>query len=164
MLARCERYFFLWKYKLFPLEMNVFTFRAIFFLLKSDTSGPFSIMRFSPLLKLNLSFSIPLNNQQKIFFRQIVNTEGEGGKQLHRPKRMMTWSLSVEYFLATKLSTPSSEPHWPKISDQRVVAGETTRWDLLKALSKRLWEVGQNSFGQALIHSQVSHKLHLLLS
>ena len=110
-LARCERYFFLWKYKLFPWEMNVFTFWAIFLLLKSDTSGPFSIMRFSPLLKLNLSFSIPLNDQQKIFFRHIVNTEGEGVKKLHRPKRMMTWSLSVEYFLATKLSTPSSEPH-----------------------------------------------------
>ena len=67
MLARCERYFFLWKYKLFPWEMNVFTFWAIFLLLKSDTSGPFSIMRFSALLKLNLSFSIPLNNQQKNF-------------------------------------------------------------------------------------------------
>ena len=37
------------------------------------------------------------------------------------------------------------------------------RWDLFKELRKRLWgeEVGQISFGQQLIQSRVSHKLHL---
>ena len=117
MLARCERYFFLWKYKLFPWEMNVFTFWAIFLLLKSDTSGPFSIMRFSPLLKLNLSFSIPLNNQQKNFFRQIVNTEGEGRNKTAQTQKnddLITISGVFSRYQASKLYTPSSEPHWPK--------------------------------------------------
>ena len=127
MLARCERYFFLWKYKLFPWEMNVFTFRAIFFLLKSDTSGPFSIMRFSPLLKLNLSFSIPLNNQQKNFSG---STEEEGRNKTAQTQKnddLITISGVFSRYQASKLSTPSSEPHWPKISVQKGLLLEKQR-------------------------------------
>ena len=90
--------------------MNVFTFRAIFFLLKSDTSGPFSIMRFSPLLKLNLSFSIPLNNQQKNFSG---STEEEGRNKTAQTQKnddLITISGVFSRYQASKLSTPSSEP------------------------------------------------------